>query len=104
MSEHSAGEATPRPWKVVKQYRHYAVWANGVKVARMYRDYSIDTSDAGIANARLIVQAVNAHDALISALKAAAEALNGLAPDEWTIHEQNRAALSLSAGAGKDRS
>jgi len=62
--------ATPRPWRVHDRYDD-EVWAGGGWVAACVPnpDKRSDENETGAANADLIVRAVNAHDALVAALR-----------------------------------
>ena len=70
--------ATPRPWKIQRfELRYNSGDRNGVRVVSAETDETITDNETyyphGItdANAKLIVQAVNAHDALVEACKLA---------------------------------
>ena len=96
--------ATPRPWHTEPMSKFINIVAeNGDRVA--VTDFSArGASGVSAANAALIVQAVNSHDQLVSALQQAKIAVEehciGQHPDNecWNILRQVEAALA-AAGA-----
>jgi len=108
-----AEKATPRPWKLV-EYNNECGWAiyaepDGCIAERWYDNPDLMDSGARArvpAIGRLIVQAVNSHDALVEALGAASDELEhvirahglNLDPD---VLEQIYAALALAKQEAK---
>ena len=118
----SAGAATPRPWELapysdtdehIDICAGYQVTGPNSSKADWIAELVAENVEGGIgtnqANARLIVQAVNERETLIAALKLAEEYVHlwmqdNTGPKELDDLDAIEAALSLSAGAGKDRS
>jgi len=115
----SMEQPSPLPWEHVAATDHhgaYVVSASGLDVCDLYemsnpRSYAVcnggDSKPVPFidmdANARLIVRAVNSHDALVKACEAALEHLYEIAdkdedPDEWDLTKQLVAALAAAAG------
>ena len=93
--------ATPRPWTVERHDQddgsiNYEIWTNGwVLIATYHRVVTLSDADNERAreDAALIVRAVNAHDDLVAALKAAMDHIgNGYQPPD--LIEQANAALA----------
>ena len=76
MSGHTPGELT---------YQGNEIWANGKIIAFMPLDGLRLSKMQNQANARRIVTAVNAHDKLVAACKAALEAIGNLQHDCWSM-------------------
>lgn len=82
MERGNVNEATPRPW------RHGADWnhpknrriygADFAQVAKIYAEDFSDRRGKGLADAALIVEAVNAHDRLARMAEAGAELVEAL--------------------------
>lgn len=107
----NAQTATARPWILCEEKKRREQWAtDGISLKAYKREYDdycafailrggINIKD-DLANAALIVRAVNSHDALVEALELVAQcAVNRdtIAPDFW-IHERVKAALKLARG------
>ena len=91
---------TPTPWAIVPGYDWQTICGpNGDRIGTVKR---LTGSDAkvGMANARLIVRAVNSHEALVEALTTLInDAKNVMSPEYL---DQARAALSLARGEDDD--
>lgn len=101
-------EATARPWDRIKKGdlykhtgRHEIIGANRETICRMH-----DLSETSYANAALIVQAVNSHDALTKVATKAAHIFEACASEPSKLAEgfakglakEARAALVLARG------
>ena len=109
----NASAATPGPWSASDAPDGSGIpgWnirgADGACVCSMM-DANRATKAVNPHNARLIVQAVNAHAELIAALEAAAMELLTLHPrlaqpyarSVWAAYEQARAAIAKARGEG----
>ena len=92
-------EATKRPWNRGENGRDtFGIYAaNGKRIAEVLprpADDGFGFADEAIANADLIVKAVNSHDALVAALEAA---IPMLTPATVTIAGRKRARLAAEA-------
>lgn len=93
---------TPTPWRV-SALDYWTIVADGKRVAEcVVQDESTigrRRDEESEANASLIVRAVNAHDALVSALEAIVNAHDAMVDDfEEQVVEIARAALRASRG------
>ena len=89
MERGNVNEATPRPW------RHGADWnhpknrriygANFAQVAKIYAEDFSDRRGKGLADAALIVEAVNAHDRLQAEHDAVTRFLAAMEADEASV-------------------
>lgn len=111
-------EATPRPWKVhgaIHVIRTGEDWANvcemskprlpGITVAKHEGADLGDGFDVAAENAALIVRAVNAHDAAVAALEAAAGFVRHLKPyaeKGYAAHVQDQISAALALATGKE--
>lgn len=94
---------TPTPWKQLEKFGGAIVGPDGRQVASVTLNAAIEADDRD-ANAAFIVQACNAHDALVAGLELvvrAAEALGSKTPAQRcaNIAEIARAALRAAGGA-----
>lgn len=79
----SVADATPRPWSISRSFPEYINGPDGKTIIDCNGPQASNVLD--IANAALIVRAVNAHDTLVKALETARSrvgAKGGLNPDE----------------------
>ena len=100
----SAGGHTPGPWGVGRT--RFGAWAitGGAFKAESPLATIQDWDDAAEADARRIVLCVNAHDALVEALKACAEVMSGNAMTKDALIvalAAARAALAAATGETK---
>lgn len=76
--------ATPRPWRVWDNFEISAHSPDdNAEIATVYQCGGIREADEAIANAELIVKAVNAHDALVDSARLAVTVLSDTKADEW---------------------
>lgn len=97
---------TPTPWRVVKRNEQTTISGRRVTVdasSGIVADVDWNTPEANLANASLIVRAVNAHQALLDACRAAL-AVCGEAPSDqlarFEVGDQLRAAIALALAEG----
>jgi hypothetical protein len=110
-------EATARPWIATKAGPTMAGYSQGDAIASLQHNTLVagcfsdvqGGPDVADANARLIVRAVNAHDALVEALKRVLQDIDFMVEDGTLrdirndiIYAAARAALAL-AGEGEGR-
>lgn len=110
MNNHIA--ATPRPWSVDENIlmdgettKTVMIWGHEGpgygRAAMAYAEHGDDSNEAVLANAELIVTAVNAHEQLVEALQKAVRELRAVdedaqADDYADLIEEASAALELA--------
>lgn len=96
------GSPTPTPWKAIwNNDGSFEITANDDRVVVAKRGQWPNNREQSIANAKLIVKAVNSHDALLSAAKDAFVALPMTKHNEL-INAALKAAIALAEGSTPD--